>query len=79
VLLKRVVESCREVQGGRGCFPARSRGKAPEDFGEASGCSQSAIAGEKAPSAFPQVFIWIDLILKDARNNLEDVRNNLKR
>jgi hypothetical protein len=51
----------------------------PLRFGEASSCSQSAIAEEWTPGPFRRVFIWIDLILKDARNNLEDVRNNLER
>jgi hypothetical protein len=31
----------------------------PLDLGEASGCSQSAIAGECPQGAFPRVFIWI--------------------
>jgi hypothetical protein len=49
VLLFRAVESCRVVEGGRGGIPRDGAGIAPEDFGEASSCSQSAIAGECPP------------------------------
>jgi hypothetical protein len=42
-----------------GAFLRDCGGMPPLRFGEASGCSQSAIAEEWTPGAFRRVFIWI--------------------